>query len=75
MIESCVLGPKTGPERWAGYQTNIPPTMVSVVVVYPLLSLRRHRGIHDSQMGFWKVGLVMVLVSGRDEVYLIWRST
>ena len=28
MIESCVLGPKTGPERWAGYQTNILPTTV-----------------------------------------------
>ena len=26
MIKSHVLGPKTGPERWAGYQTNIPPT-------------------------------------------------
>ena len=26
MIESCVLGPKTGPERQAGYQTNFPPT-------------------------------------------------
>ena len=26
MIESHVLGPKTGPERWAGYQTNFPPT-------------------------------------------------
>ena len=26
MIESCVLGPKTGPERQTGYQTNIPPT-------------------------------------------------
>ena len=26
MIESRVLGPKTGPERWAGYQTNFPPT-------------------------------------------------
>ena len=26
MIESRVLGPKTGPERQAGYQTNIPPT-------------------------------------------------
>ena len=25
MIESHVLGPKTGPERQAGYQTNIPP--------------------------------------------------
>ena len=29
MIESCVLGPKTGPERQAGYQTNFPPTAVS----------------------------------------------
>ena len=29
MIESRVLGPKTGPERQAGYQTNIPPTMAS----------------------------------------------
>ena len=28
MIESCVMGPKTGPERQAGYQTNIPPTSV-----------------------------------------------
>ena len=27
MIESHVLGPKTGPERQAGYQTNFPPTM------------------------------------------------
>ena len=26
MIEFRVLGPKTGPERRAGYQTNIPPT-------------------------------------------------
>ena len=26
MRESCVLGPKTGPERRAGYQTNFPPT-------------------------------------------------
>ena len=26
MIESRVLGPKTSPERRAGYQTNIPPT-------------------------------------------------
>ena len=26
MMESCVLGPKTGPERQAGYQINIPPT-------------------------------------------------
>ncbi len=26
MMESRVLGPKTGPERRAGYQTNIPPT-------------------------------------------------
>ena len=27
MIESRVLGPKTGPERRAGYQTNFLPTM------------------------------------------------
>ena len=26
MVESRVLGPKTGPERQAGYQTNILPT-------------------------------------------------
>ena len=26
MIESRVLGPKTSPERRAGYQTNFPPT-------------------------------------------------
>ena len=26
MRESRVLGPKTGPERRAGYQTNFPPT-------------------------------------------------
>ena len=26
MMESRVLGPKTGPERRAGYQINIPPT-------------------------------------------------
>ena len=26
MIEFRVLGPKTGPERRAGYRTNFPPT-------------------------------------------------
>ena len=26
MMESRVLGPKTGPERQPGYQINIPPT-------------------------------------------------
>ena len=30
MTESRVLGPKTGPERRAGYQTNIPPTACRV---------------------------------------------
>ena len=44
--------------------------MVGVVVVYRLLWLRRCQGIHDSQMGFQKVGLVMVLVSGQEEVDL-----
>ena len=34
MIESCVLGPKTSSERQAGYQTNIPPTVV-YCCIYP----------------------------------------
>ena len=33
MRESRVLVPKTGPERRAGYQTNIPPTPASLEVV------------------------------------------
>ena len=31
MMESRVLGPKTGPERRAGYQINIPPTPSNVL--------------------------------------------
>ena len=31
MIKSRVLGPNTGPERRAGYQTNIPPTLCELV--------------------------------------------
>ena len=43
MIESCVLGPKTGPERWAGYQTNIPPTPVYIDTSYRPIKLSKAR--------------------------------
>ena len=33
MIESRVLGPKTGPERRAGYQTNFPPTLTGFTII------------------------------------------
>ena len=42
-MESCVLGPKIGPERQAGYQTNIPPTAYAT-----------NKNIYDYSMGGWE---------------------
>ena len=45
MIEFRVLGPKTGPERRAGYRTNFPPTPASLEGPWSLLSQRSERSL------------------------------
>ena len=60
-MESHVLGPKTSPERWAGYQTNIPPTTSCLSVGFISLFTFALEPLLASRWDWIIVGVILML--------------